>query len=49
MLFAENGFHSREKYHISGKFFVISGKNFSYLGKNVIYAENFFGMSGKYF
>jgi hypothetical protein len=41
MLFAENGFHSGEKYDISGNFFVISAKNVSYLGKNVIYAENF--------
>jgi hypothetical protein len=42
MLFAENFFSFREKYHISGKFF-------SYLGKNVIYPENFFGMPGTFF
>jgi hypothetical protein len=34
MLFPENVFLFREKYHISGKFFGISGKFFSYLGKN---------------
>jgi hypothetical protein len=49
MLFPENYFHFREKYHISGKFFGISGKFVSYLGKNVVYPENFFGMSGKFF
>jgi hypothetical protein len=49
MLFRENFFHFREKYDISGKFFVISGKIFEYLGKNVVYPENFFGMSGKFF
>jgi hypothetical protein len=30
------------------KFFCYIRKMFSYLGKNVIYAENFFGMSGKF-
>jgi hypothetical protein len=49
MLFAENCFHFRGKYNISGKFFVISGKMLSYLGKNVIYPEKIFGMSGKFF
>ena len=49
MLFPENFFHFREKYHISEKFFGISGNIFSYLGKNVIYSENYFGMSGKFF
>jgi hypothetical protein len=49
MLFPENVFHFREKYHISWKFFVISGKCFLYLGKNVIYPENYFGISRKIF
>ena len=49
MLFPENFFHFREKCHISGKFFGITWKFFSYLGKNVVYPENFFVMSGKFF
>jgi hypothetical protein len=46
MLFAENFFSFREKYHISGNFFGISG---NILGKNVTYPENVFGMSGNFF
>jgi hypothetical protein len=42
MLFPENFFHFREKYHISGNFFGISVKFFSYLRKNVVYPENVF-------
>jgi hypothetical protein len=49
MLFAEKFFHFREKYQLSEKIFGISGNCFSYLGKNVIYPENVFGMSGKFF
>ena len=49
MLFPEIFFHLREKYHISRKIFGISGKFLSYLGKNVLYPENFFDISGKFF
>jgi hypothetical protein len=49
MLFPENFFNLRGKYHTSGRFFCISGKCFSYLGKNVIYPEIFFGMFEKIF